>query len=61
MANKSSIHINPKHKGLFTKEANAHGMAVQAFASYVLAHKSKEPAAVVKRANFARNAKHFKH
>lgn len=61
MANKSGIHINPAHKGLFTREAKAHGKSVQGYAAYVLTHKSSEPAAVVKRANFARNARKFKH
>lgn len=49
------IHINPKHAGLFTKEAKSAGMSVQAFASKVLANKGKYSKAVVKRANFAHN------
>lgn len=54
----SNIEINPKHKGLFTKEAKAAGMSVQEFAKHVLANKDKYSPAVVKRANFAKNFAH---
>ena len=54
-----SIHIKKSHRGLFTKEAKAHGMGVQEFASHVLANKDKYSPEVVKRANFARNAAKF--
>ena len=53
------IHIKKSHRGLFTKEAKAHGMGVQEFASHVLANKNKYSPEVVKRANFARNAAKF--
>lgn len=53
------IHIKKSHRGLFTKEAKAHGMGVQEFASHVLANKDKYSPEVVKRANFARNAAKF--
>lgn len=53
------IHIKKSHRGLFTKEAKAHGMGVQEFASHVLANKDKYSPEVVKRANFARNATKF--
>lgn len=55
MQNGGSIYIDPKHKGLFTKEAKAAGMSVQEFASHVLANKDHYSPAVVKRANFAKN------
>lgn len=53
------IYIKKSHRGLFTKEAKAHGMGVQEFASHVLANKDKYSPEVVKRANFARNAAKF--
>lgn len=53
------IHIKKSHRGLFTKEAEEHGMGVQEFASHVLANKDKYSPEVVKRANFARNATKF--
>lgn len=53
------IHIKKSHRGLFTKEAKAHGMGVQEFASHVLANKDKYSPEVVKRANFAKNAAKF--
>lgn len=55
------IHINPANKGKFTASANAAGMGVQEFASHVLANKEDYSPTQVKRANFARNASHFKH
>lgn len=54
-----NIHIKDSHRGLFTKEAQEHGMGVQEFASHVLANKEKYSPEVVKRANFARNATKF--
>lgn len=57
----SGIHIKPSHRGLFTRKAKAHGMAVQKFAAYVLAHKDKFDSSTVKQANFARNATKFGH
>ena len=50
------IHIKPSKKGTFTVAASRHGMGVQAFASKVLAHKENYSTAMVKKANFARNA-----
>ena len=46
---------------MFTDWARQHGMSVSEAASHVLANKSKYSAHVVKMANFARNAKKFKH
>jgi hypothetical protein len=59
--NKSGININPAHKGEFTAKAKAAGMGVQAYANKVLAPGSKASPATKKQANFARNAKKFKH
>ena len=61
MANKSGIRIKPSHKGLFTAKAKANGMSVQAYAAKVLKPGSKASAATKKQANFARNARKFKH
>lgn len=55
MYKKGGIHINPAHKGLFTRKAKSHGMSVQGFASRVLANKENYPSSTVKQANFARN------
>ena len=51
-----SIHIKPSKRGTFTAAAKKHGKSVQAFASQVLAHKENYSPAMVKKANFARNA-----
>lgn len=58
---KGGIHINPKNKGKFTASAKRAGMSVQEFARHVLANKDKYSSTQIKRANFARNAKKFKH
>lgn len=50
------IHIDPSKKGTFTAAASRHGMGVQEFASKVLANKENYSPAMVKKANFARNA-----
>lgn len=55
------IHINPKNKGKFTASASRAGMGVQEFASHVLANKEDYSSTQVKRANFAKNASHWKH
>ena len=51
-----SIHIEPSKRGTFTAAATKHGMSVQGFASKVLANRENYSAAMVKKANFARNA-----
>jgi len=62
MAKKSSIKINPKHEGDFTAKAKKAGMGVQAYAKKVLAApEGKYSAATRKQANFAKNARKFKH
>lgn len=50
------IHIAKNKRGTFTAAATKHGMGVQEFASHVLANKDKYSSAMVKKANFARNA-----
>jgi hypothetical protein len=57
----SGIHINPANKGKFTAKAEAMGMGVQEYASRVLKKGSKASPATRKQANFARNAKSWKH
>jgi hypothetical protein len=56
-----SIHIKESKKGTFTKAAKKRGKSVQEFARQVLANKDKYSAAMVKKANFARNAAKWKH
>lgn len=55
------IHIAPSKRGTFTAAAKKHGMGVQAFASRVLANKNNYSSAMVKKANFARNASRWHH
>lgn len=55
------IYIKPSKRGTFTAAAKKHGMSVQAFASKVLANKENYSSAMVKKANFARNAKKWHH
>lgn len=55
------IHIKPSKKGTFTAAAKKHGKSVQAFASQVLANKEDYSPAMVKKANFARNASKWHH
>jgi hypothetical protein len=55
-----TINIKPSHKGLFTAKAKAHGETVQQYASRVLEAPHHFPAATVKQANFAKNAKGWK-
>lgn len=57
---KSGIHIKPSKKGTFTAAAKKHGKSVQGFASQVLGNKEKYSPAMVKKANFARNASKWK-
>ena len=56
-----SIHIDPSKRGTFTAAAKAHGKSVQGFASQVLANKDNYSSAMVKKANFARNASKWNH
>ncbi len=54
---KGTIHIAKSKRGTFTAAATKHGMGVQAFASHVLANKDRFTPKMIKKANFARNAK----
>ena len=54
--NGGGIHIDPSKRGTFTSAAKRHGMGVQEFASRVLSNKDDYSAAMVRKANFARNA-----
>lgn len=55
------ICIKPSKRGTFTAAAKKRGKSVQAFASQVLANKDNYSPAMVKKANFARNASKWKH
>ena len=55
-ADGGSIHIAPSKRGTFTAAATKHGMGVQEFAARVLRNKENYSPAMVKKANFARNA-----
>jgi hypothetical protein len=59
-ANGGKIYIKPSKKGTFTAAAKKRGKGVQEFASQVLANKDKYSPAMVKKANFARNASKWK-
>ena len=59
-ANGGGININPAHKGEFTAKAKRHGMGVQQFANYVLAHKDKFPTSTIRQAVFAKNSNTWK-
>ena len=50
------IYIKPSKRGTFTAAAKKHSKGVQEFASQVLANKENYSPAMVKKANFARNA-----
>ena len=54
--NGGGIHIDPSKRGTFTSAAKRHGMGVQEFASRVLSNRGDYSTAMVKKANFARNA-----
>jgi len=58
---KGGIYIKPSKRGTFTKAAKERGMGVQEFASKVLSNKEDYSTAVVKKANFAKNASKWKH
>lgn len=56
-----SIHIKKSKRGTFTAAAKKHGKSVQEFARQVLANKGNYSSAMVKKANFARNAAKWHH
>ena len=53
---KSGIEIKPENEGKFTRWAEARGMSVKEAASKVMANTNEYPPAIVKMANFAKNA-----
>ena len=55
------IRIKPENRGKFTAAANRAGKSVQEYASQILANKDHYSTTLVKRANFAKNAKKFHH
>lgn len=55
------IHIKESRRGAFTRAAKAARRSVTEEEDYVLSHKDKEPARLVKEANFARNARKWHH
>ena len=55
------IRIKKENRGKFTESAKKVGMGVQEFASHVLSNKNRYSTTLVKRANFAKNAKSFNH
>lgn len=57
----NAIHIKKENRGKFTRSAKEHNMGVQEFATHVLNNKDKYSSTLVKRANFAKNSKKFKH
>jgi hypothetical protein len=59
-ANGGKINIKPSKRGTFTAAATKRGKGVQEFARQVLANKDKYSPAMVKKANFARNASKWK-
>lgn len=61
MMKSGGIHIAPSKRGTFTAAATKHGKSVQGFASQVLANKENYSPAMVKKANFARNASKWQH
>lgn len=56
----SKIHIKKENRGKFTAAAKRAGMGVQEYANKVLRDPNASPQ-LKKRANFARNAKKWKH
>lgn len=54
--NGGGIHIDLSKRGAFTSYAKRHGTSVQEFASRVLSNKDDYSTAMVRKANFARNA-----
>lgn len=61
IANGGKINIKPSKRGTFTAAAKQRGLGVQEFASKVLANKDEYSTAMVRKANFAKNASKWKH
>ena len=60
-ANGGNIRIKPSRKGTFTAAAKKHNMGVQEFANHILNNKENYSSAMIKKANFARNAAGWEH
>ena len=60
-AHGGKIYIQPSKRGTFTAAAKQRGLGVQEFASRVLANKDNYSTAMVKKANFAKNASKWHH
>lgn len=60
-ADGGGIYIAPSKRGTFTAAAKKRGMGVQEFANKVLSNKEDYSPAMVKKANFAKNASKWKH
>ena len=58
---KSGIHINPKNKGKFTKTAHSMGLTPYEAATKIMGNPQNYSRKEVERANFAKNARKFKH
>lgn len=61
LAKGGNIHIDKSKRGTFTAAAKRHDMGVQEFASRVLANRDDYSPAMVRKANFARNAASWNH
>lgn len=57
---KGGIHIDPRKKGTFKAQATKMGMSVQEAARHILRNKDKYSPAMVRKANFARQASKWK-
>lgn len=57
----NTIHIKKENRGKFTRSAKEHNMGIQEFATHVLNNKDKYSPTLIKRANFAKNSKTWKH
>jgi hypothetical protein len=58
---RSKIHIKKSHRGLFTRKAKRAGRSVASHARHVLRKGSHASAKTRRQANFARNARKWKH
>lgn len=56
-----AIKIKESKKGTFTAAAKKRGLVAQELATKVLKNKKEYSSAMVKKANFAKNAKKWKH
>ena len=57
---KKKIKIKKENRGKFSAAAKRAGMSVAQYARHVLANKDRYSSTLIKRANFARNARKWK-